>query len=392
MQSGVARWMGEFARRAPPRGLIVSTGMVPGAEDPDRGVPQAVDRLPLPVRRLSTVQGLMLWSHRAALLARSKKVPFVWCGQVKPAGYPALWIHSRQKTPYGIIVHGTDLLTLQHKVDRSGSQRRAARSLLAGARLFVANSRYTGELLRRVLTGVGLPDNARPIHVVPLGTDPDHFRPGIDPRAMRKKYGLGTGRWIMTVTRLVADRGMDAALSAIAALGVRFPEVRFAVVGSGEKQAEVEALATRMGLGDRVKFLGDVPHADLPALLNGAELYLHVARDTDRMVEGFGMSVVEASACGIPVVAGNSGGVVDAIRDGETGMLVDHAGLPAGAAPSATTATALVGALDTLLASRDLRARLGAGGRRAVEQHYNWERVVREMLALQREATSPGPA
>jgi phosphatidylinositol alpha-1,6-mannosyltransferase len=384
--------MGEFARRAPPHGLIVSTGMVPEAEESDRVVPQSVDRLPLPVRRLSTVQGLMLWSHRAALLARSKKVPFVWCGQVKPAGYPALWIQSRQKTPYGIIVHGTDLLTLQHKVDRSGSQRRAARSLLASARLFVANSRYTGDLLRRVLTGVGLPDNARPIHVVPLGTDPDHFRPGIDPRAMRKKYGLGTGRWIMTVTRLVADRGMDAALSAIAALGVRFPEVRFAVVGSGEKQADVEALAAGMGLGDRVKFLGDVPHADLPALLNGAELYLHVARDTDRMVEGFGTSVVEASACGIPVVAGNSGGVVDAIRDGETGMLVDHAGASAGAAPSATTATALVEALDTLLASRDLRARLGAGGRRAVEQHYNWDRVVREMLAIQQDATSSVPA
>lgn len=375
--------MGELARRAPAKSLVVSTGSVPDGDTHDGDIPQLVDRLPLPTRRLGTVQGLMLWSHHAALLARASKVRFTWCGQLKPAGYPALWIRSRQRTPYGVIVHGTDLLTVQHKLDRSRAQRRAVRSLLAGAALFVANSLATAERLRRVLTGVGLPDDARPVHVVPLGADPAHFCPGIDPRAMRKRHGLGGGRWIFTVTRLNDERAIEAALRAVGELGVRYPEVRLAVVGTGERRPQAEALAAHLGLGDRVVFLGDVPYADLPALLNGAEAYLHVARETDRAVEGFALPVVEASACGLPVVAGRSGGVLDAIRDGETGMLVDLAASGAPGDPAA--APALARALDELLSNRDLRARLGAAGRRAVEEHYNWDRVTRQMLAIQQD-------
>ncbi len=86
------------------------------------------------------------------------------------------------------------------------------------------------------------------------------------------------------------------------------------------------------------------------------------------MVEGFGISLSEASASGIPVVAGSGGGIPDAVRDGETGLLVD-----------AERPEAAIGAVRQLLQDRELARRLGAEGRRAVETYYNWERVATEL-------------
>jgi phosphatidylinositol alpha-1,6-mannosyltransferase len=120
-----------------------------------------------------------------------------------------------------------------------------------------------------------------------------------------------------------------------------------------------------------VRFLTDVPDRDLPALYNCAEVYLGLTRSTDLDVEGFGLSLVEASACGIPVVAARSGGIPDAVREGETGLLVD------GERPDVVAE-----AVDLLLRNRDLARRLGTGGRRAVETFYNWDRVTSEMVRI----------
>jgi phosphatidyl-myo-inositol dimannoside synthase len=124
-------------------------------------------------------------------------------------------------------------------------------------------------------------------------------------------------------------------------------------------------------VADRVRFLTNVPDSDLPALYNTAEIYLGLSRPTDLMVEGFGISLSEASASGIPVVAGSGGGIPDAVRDGETGLLVDAEG------PEAA-----IGAVRLLLEDRALARRLGAEGRRAVETYYNWERVVTELAGI----------
>jgi phosphatidylinositol alpha-1,6-mannosyltransferase len=152
------------------------------------------------------------------------------------------------------------------------------------------------------------------------------------------------------------------------------------VVGHGAKQAELEALARRRGVADRVRFLTAVADADLPALYNGAALYLGLSRPEELLIEGFGISLTEASACGIPVVGGRAGGIPDAVRDGETGLLVDS-----------TDLGAVLAAVRSLLADPALRMRLGQAGRRAVESHYNWERVTREVRRLGQDFGVRGP-
>jgi phosphatidylinositol alpha-1,6-mannosyltransferase len=173
------------------------------------------------------------------------------------------------------------------------------------------------------------------------------------------------------VARLAAHQGIDTGLHILAALRQEVPDLGYLVVGSGVKQRELERLARDLGVADRVRFLGSVPDADLPALYDAADIYLGLSRPAELMVEGFGISLVEASASGLPVIAGSGGGIPDAVRDGDSGLLVD-----------ATHPAPGLAAVRRLLDDPALRRRMGAAGRHAVERYYNWDRVAADVLRI----------
>ncbi len=386
MSGGIARLHGEMARHFPPGELLVSTPQDPDAPDVDAQFAAAVDRLPVSRGRTKTLPGLLLWSRRAASLARQHRVRFVHCGNVKPAGYPARWVYERCRVPYGIFFHGGDLLSEQHKVRQSRFKRRSTRAILGGAAVLMANSAWTRDLALTVLGELGLDGHGQRLRVVHLGTDPGRFRPGVDATELRGRLELphsrgrnGT-RWLLTVARIEPHKGVDTVLQALPAILARAPDVHYAVAGAGAaaERAKLERLAEQLGVAGRVQFLGEVSERDLPALYGLATVYVGASRRAERIgVEGFGISLVEASACGLPVVAGNSGGVPDAVRDGETGFLV----------PPEDPA-AFSDAICRLLADDELARRVGAAGRRAVETYYNWDRVVRDLRALEAEVVA----
>ena len=371
MGGGIARWMGELAKRYPAGSLVVSTGGQPNSGVIDSVFPNRIDRLPVSSRRLRTIQGLTLWSRRVAGLARSVGAEYIWCGNVKPAAYPARWAAARLGIPYGIMVVGSDLLILQHQIKRSLLKRRAALTLLGSASVLVAISRWTADLCRTLLQQLQIEVAPDLIRTIPLGTDPVFFRPGLDTREVRARYGLGQRRWLLSVARLVPYKGVDTGLRVLAELRQDHPNLGYAVVGSGEQLPELNAMVRTLGLEDRVRFLTDVSDRDLPALYNCAEIYLGLSRSTELDVEGFGLSLVEASACGVPVVAARSGGIPDAVREGETGLLVD-----------AERPELVAEAVRLLLRNTEMTRRLGIGGRKAVESFYNWDRVTSEVIRI----------
>jgi phosphatidylinositol alpha-1,6-mannosyltransferase len=230
-----------------------------------------------------------------------------------------------------------------------------------------------------VLERLGCDALARGVRVVPLGTTPEHFRPGVDPRDVRARYGLDGGRWILTVARLEWHKGIDTVIKALPAVRAAHPGTRYAVAGVGDRGPHLEQLARELGLADAVRFLGAVPDADLPALYNAADLYVGASRLHDLLAEGFGISLVEASACGLAVVGGRSGGVPDAVRDGETGILVNP-----------DDPQAVAAGIKQLLGDDELRKRLGVAGRKAVETFYNWDRVARDLIQIDAEFRLPG--
>ena len=102
-EGGIARLMGELARRYPPYALLVSTGTYAGSAESDDDFLQVTDRVPVQAMRLRTVNGLVRWTIRADRLARRHRPRFTWCAELKPAAYPARWLHARHGIPYGIF-------------------------------------------------------------------------------------------------------------------------------------------------------------------------------------------------------------------------------------------------------------------------------------------------
>jgi len=370
LYDGIASWMSQLARHYGNGAMLVSVGSEPGHVESDARQGVRVDRLPVPRARLRNLPGIIAWSRRASKLARKNQVSFTWCGNLKPASYVAWSLCVLQGIPYGIILHGTELLQMRAH-GRGIRKRLVARTLLGGASVIVTNSEWTRAMTLELLAQMDIPVRADQVFAVPLGADLDRFRAGLDTSAVRAKYGLNGGRWMLTVGRLVEHKGQDQGLRALALLRESEPDLRYAVAGSGEYVSTLRALAAELGVEDRVKFIGHVVDDDLPALYNVATLYLGASRVAVNHVEGFGISLVEASATSLPVVAGREGGMPEAVVDGVTGLLADP-----------YDPAALAAAIAKILRSPELAARLGAQGRSVAESKYSWERVARDLRAI----------
>ena len=372
--TGVARLMGEIARRYPRGELLVSTGQHRDSLETDDRFPGAmIDRLPLSRKALRSFAGLLFWSRHVAGLARTHKPRFAWTDSIRPGTYPAKWAHERVGMQYGVLVHGGDLLKELHAIHHAPFARKRSRGLLRAAAAVVANSHWTREQAQKVLRELGLDPLAERVKVVPLGTDPEQFRPGIDSREVRARYRLDGPRWALTVARLEPYKGVDTALRAVARVRQEGIDLHYVVVGTGKQRDSYKKLAETLKIADAVRFVGAVPDGDLPALYNAAEVYLGVSRkDKGTRVEGFGIALAEAAACGLPVIAGRSGGLAEAVQDGETGLVVDP-----------ENSEAVVAALGRVLGDQLLARRLGQAGRKAVETYYNWDRVIRDLREIE---------
>jgi phosphatidylinositol alpha-1,6-mannosyltransferase len=295
------------------------------------------------------------------------------CGNVRPAGY-AVWLaHRRTGAPYLVYVNGLDLLIERRKA-RSALKRRSAAAIFGAAAGVVANSRWTAAVAEEVMREVGV-SRPPPVAAIDLGTDPAQFAPTRDTGALRRRLGLRDAPVLLTVARLVPHKGHDVAIEALARLGAH-GDARYLIVGTGPDEPRLRALAADRGLAGRVHFTGALPDAEVAEAYATADVYVGLSRlDGPTSVEGFGIAFVEAAASGTPSVAGDSGGVRSAVRDGETGFVVPPLDPDAAA-----------DALRRLLDDGELRAGMGARGRRLVETHYNWERVARETADFARRA------
>jgi phosphatidylinositol alpha-1,6-mannosyltransferase len=171
-------------------------------------------------------------------------------------------------------------------------------------------------------------------------------------------------------------KGVDRTLEAVAALASEFPDLVYVVAGDGPQRAELERRASAPDLAGRVRLLGDVEDADVPALHRLAEVFLLPSRrEAGDEVEGFGVSLVEASASGLPVIGGRSGGIPEAVLEGGTGLLVDP-----------DEPASIARALRRLLEDRELARRLGRRGREEVVRHFNWDRAAAEAWQVVEEA------
>jgi glycosyltransferase involved in cell wall biosynthesis len=238
-------------------------------------------------------------------------------------------------------------------------QRALLRHNLRRADAIASTSLAMAAQVRRVLPPVGR------IAITPFGVDTARFAPG----PLREP---GEAVVIGTVKKLEPKYAIDVLLRAFALLA---PPVRLLLVGEGAQRAELEALATELGVAERVQFVGAVPHADVPRWLHRMDIYVAVSRLDS---ESFGVAVIEASACELPVVVSDAGGLPEVVAHGETGEIVPR-----------EDAQALAAVLRRLVASPQQRQAYGRAGRARVQALYEWRHGIDTMLSAYR-ALLPG--
>jgi len=372
---GMARRHVELARRYP-EPMSVSTVAVPDARRYDALEDYPVERQRFPFNRANRFTNQLRWARWIVRRARDR-VNVLHCGNIRPVGYAVWWAHKRLRVPYVVYVNGGDLLREREKARRSGMKRRTARLILGDAAGIVGTSAWVAELARDVMQDVGITEPP-PVAALDLGTDPERFRPDADTGALRLRWGIRRAPMLLTVARLVPHKGQDVGIEVLARLRDEFSSLRYILVGDGHDEPRLRNLAARLDVMDRVGFAGAMRDDELPEAYATATLYLGLSR-VDRAInaEGFGISFIEAAASGLAVVAGDSGGVRSAVRDGETGVLVDPASVDAAA-----------GAVAALLRDPERRTRMGAAGRAAVLEHYNWQRVADDTARFVRECVA----
>ncbi len=199
---------------------------------------------------------------------------------------------------------------------------------------------------------------------LPPGVDTDRFVPDSVARAeLRARYRLGQRPVVVCLSRLVPRKGQDMLIRAWPAIRRRIPDAALVIVGGGPYLPSLRKLAHTHDVTEDVIFTGAVPAAELPAHHAMADVFAMPCRTRGAGldVEGLGIVYLEASACGVPVVAGTSGGAPETVRDGQTGTVVDG-----------TDVSAVATAVGDLLADPALAAAMGVAGRHWAVDNWQW--------------------
>ncbi|MFF3945316.1 glycosyltransferase family 4 protein [Streptomyces sp. NPDC001902] len=358
---GIQAFVHSMALRLDPGRVVVyaSTwrdGSEVAAFDAEQPFPVVRDRttMLLPTPRVT---------RRAAALLREHGCTSVWFGAAAPLGLmaPALRKAGARR-----------LVATTHGHEAGWAQLPASRGLLRRIGEGMDTITYLGEYTRSRIARALTPQAAGRMVQLPPGVDEKTFHPASGGEAVRARLGLTDRPVVVCVSRLVPRKGQDTLIEAMPTILAAQPDAVLLVVGGGPYADDLKRLAERTGVAESVRFTGAVPWQELPAHFGAGDVFAMPCR-TRRGgldVEGLGIVYLEASATGLPVVAGDSGGAPDAVLDGETGWVV-RGGEPAEAAER----------ILVLLGDAELRRRMGERGRKWVEDAWRWDLLAERLKA-----------
>ncbi|WP_405612287.1 glycosyltransferase family 4 protein [Streptomyces sp. NBC_00076] len=303
-------------------------------------------------------------TRRAVGLLREHGCTSVWFGAAAPLGLmaPALRKAGAER-----------LVATTHGHEAGWAQLPAARQLLRRIGESTDTVTYLGEYTRSRIATALTPDAAGRMTQLPPGVDEKTFHPGSGGDEVRARLGLTDRPVVVCVSRLVPRKGQDTLILAMPRILAAEPDAVLLIVGGGPYEKDLRRLARGTGVAGSVRFTGSVPWAELPAHYGAGDVFAMPCR-TRRGgldVEGLGIVYLEASATGLPVVAGDSGGAPDAVLDGESGWVVRGGSVE-------ETAERIV----VLLGDAELRRRMGDRGRAWVEEKWRWDLLAEKLRAL----------
>lgn len=349
---GIQSYLHALATRLPADSLVVYAPKWKGAEEFDAEQPFPVVRHPTSLM-LPTPDVLA----RARDIARAESCEAAWFGAAAPLALlaPSLGLSRAVACTHGHEV-GWSMLPVA---------RQALRAIGSGVDVVTYVSRYTRSRFSAAFGPMAALEH------LPSGVDTEQYRPDPAARAeMRRRYGLGDRPVIVCVSRLVPRKGQDVLIRALPLIQRTVPDAALLIVGGGPYRKTLD----KMAAGSRdVVLTGSVPWEELPAHYNAGDVFAMPCRTRGRGldVEGLGIVYLEASATGLPVVAGRSGGAPETVRDGITGNVVDGLDVENVAARIAS-----------LLADPGTAVKMGRAGREWVSDHWRWDQLAQRLENL----------
>ena len=231
---------------------------------------------------------------------------------------------------------------------------------------------YLGEFTRNAISkGLTVKAQRSMVKIAP-GIDIDHFIP-TDASVVRESLGIAEKKVIVSVGRLVHRKGQDHLIEAMPEILKSVPSAHLLLVGEGPYRQHLQKLVTENKLESAVTFIGRIHYKELPIYICAGDIFAMPSRSRlmGLEVEGLGIVYLEASACGLPVLAGNSGGAPDAVVEGETGLVVDGT-------DNQQIATAAIELLSNVEASH----KMGIVGRQWIIDNWRWEIWAKDFEAL----------
>jgi phosphatidylinositol alpha-1,6-mannosyltransferase len=350
---GIQSLLWEWWRRLPPDSFAVLTSPYEGSSDWDAEQPFHIERIKEKVLlpRPKMVRQINEMANRVG-------ADFVVLDPAVPLGIVGPYLDL----PYYVVLHGAEV-TVPGSLP--GSRAVLGRVLRNAEHVIAAGGYPAREAIRAARRDL-------PVTIVPPGVDTARFIPLTQEQKddARNRWGIELdAEMILGLSRLVPRKGFDTVIKAVSELAVDHPKIKLVIAGKGRDRKRLERLASK--LAAPVQFLGRVPDEDLPALYGSADVMSMMCRNRwlGLEQEGFGIVFLEAASCGVPQVAGESGGAAEAVVDGVTGRVM--------AEPKDASATAR--AINSLLNSPSDRAAMGIASRDRAVAEFSYDFLARRL-------------
>ena len=288
-------------------------------------------------------------------IARSEKIESVFFGAAAPLGLLASGLRREGVKKIVALTHGHEVWWAK-VFPFSVALQRIGKS--------VDHLTYLGDYTKNQISKALKPKSISALVRIAPGIDIDHFKPFNDSKELRQNLGIDEKKVIVCVGRLVHRKGQDRLIQALPTIASKFPDVHLLLVGEGPHRNYLEKIASKLQVSSRVTFVGRVQYDELPKYICAGDIFAMPSRSRlgGLEVEGLGIVYLEASSCGLAVIAGNSGGAPDAIVEGVTGYSVDGNNVN-------EISQKAIALLSDLPAAR----KMGEEGRNWVIENWRWE-------------------
>ncbi len=291
------------------------------------------------------------------------KIELLLVGQVLPLGTVAWLLKLVRHTPYIIMTHAMDI-TYPQKYPR---KKWLLKKILNSAEQITTVSNYTRQEIKKLLSG----RQQHKVTIIPPGPNITPAKYPYPP-AVFSQEEIKNKKIILSVGRLVARKGHDRVIQVLPEILRHYPQTKYIIAGHGENKSDLQQLAKNLQVDKNIVFLHNLNNQQIAWLYQNCDLFIMPSRQlANNDVEGFGLVYLEANSFGKPVIAGQSGGVSDAVIDGQTGYLVDPE-------DKEMIAKAILRVLD----NQPLAQKMGQQGAQRVKEKFSWPLQAQRLMHL----------